>query len=66
MVGRAMAIDLAKKYEVTSADISLERLETLKHLNINILQADLADFSKIGEIVQPFDFVIGAVPGLWF
>jgi len=63
MVGRAMAIDVCKDYEVTSADISEENLARLKPFPIRTIQADLSDPSKIRELIADADLVIGAVPG---
>jgi len=63
MVGRAMAIDLAKDFEVTSADISNENLDRLKPFGINTVQADLMDKEKIKSLIADKDLVIGAVPG---
>jgi len=63
MVGRAMAVDLAKDFEVTSADISNENLDRLKPFDINTVQADLMDKEKIKSLIADKDLVIGAVPG---
>lgn len=63
MVGRAMAIDLCKDYEVTSADISEENLTRLSAHSIKTIKADLSDKNKINEIIADKDLVIGAVPG---
>ncbi|HYV90723.1 MAG TPA: saccharopine dehydrogenase C-terminal domain-containing protein [Chitinophagales bacterium] len=62
MVGRAMAIDLAKNHAVTSADLSKKNLELLPS-NIKKIEADLSDQNKIREIIDDADLVIGAVPG---
>jgi lysine 6-dehydrogenase len=65
MVGSAMAADLSKKYAVTIADLSIQRLEHLnqKHQNISILQVDVCDKAKLQSVLAPFDFVVCAVPG---
>lgn len=65
MVGRAMAIDLAAKYQVTSFDLSEKSLQTLAQKNntIQTVQADLRDYGNYNPMLQPFDFVICAVPG---
>ncbi len=62
MVGRAMAIDLAKKHEVTSADLSKKNLELLPS-NIRTLEADLSKQNEITRVIADADLVIGAVPG---
>ncbi len=65
MVGSAMAIDLAKNHQVTSADLNLRSLEKIKtkQPNISALQIDVTQTDKLHEIIQPFDLVICAVPG---
>ncbi len=63
MVGRAMAIDLAKKHEVTSADISETALQSLSDHKIKTFKADLSVANKIKELVKDFDLVVGSVPG---
>lgn len=63
MVGRAMAIDLAKKYDVTSCDFDQTKLDTLKGTGIKTIHADLSNYSGLKGLVEPFDLVIGAAPG---
>lgn len=63
LVGRAIAIDLAKKFEVTSVDINDEALQFLAKQNIGTVKGDLKDLKSLSTILQPFDLVIGAVPG---
>lgn len=63
LVGKTMAIDLAKSYEVTSVDISEAALAELKKAGVATQQADLSDSKSLKALVAPFDLVIGAVPG---
>lgn len=65
MVGSAMAVDLSKKYGVTLADLSIQRLEHLKnkHQAITILQLDVCDKTKLQSALENFDLVVCAVPG---
>jgi lysine 6-dehydrogenase len=63
LVGKAMAIDLAKDHEVTSVDINKEALQSLAEKNIKTVMADLSDYSKIKSLVADYDIVVGAVPG---
>ena len=63
LVGKAMAIDLAKNYDVTSADQNDEALALVKGHGINGIKADLADPDMLKRIIAPFDLVVGAVPG---
>ena len=65
MVGRAMAIDLAAKYNVTSFDVSDHALQILtqKNKSIKTVNADLSNYSNYHSMLAGFDFVISAVPG---
>ena len=65
MVGRTMAIDLCKKYDVTSFDVSSQSLAILsaKESSIKTITADLADYSNYENLLADFDFVVLAVPG---
>ncbi len=65
MVGRAMAIDLAKNYSVTSFDISSAPLQALAEKNntVKCVKTDLSDFKNYNLLLKNFDFVISAVPG---
>jgi len=65
MVGRAMALDLANNYTVTSFDVNETTLLLLKDKNKNIItaQTDLSDYSNYNNLLKGFDFVISAVPG---
>ena len=65
MVGRTMAIDLAKKYSVVSFDLSEKSLQLLsqKDNSIQTIKTDLGDFNNYDSLLAPFDLVISAVPG---
>ena len=64
MVGRAMAIDLSKKFNVTSFDISEANLGMLaRHPSIKQQKADLLEFHAYQEWFSGFDIVVNAVPG---
>lgn len=65
MVGRAIALDLAIKYDVTSFDVSDNNLSILKSRNnaIETKRADLQEFVSYNEWLSPFDLVVTAVPG---
>lgn len=65
MVGKAMALDLSRDYEVTCFDLSRENLEEVHARNpeIKIAANDLSDYSLYADFLQPFDLVITAVPG---
>ncbi len=65
MVGRAIALDLAKDYAVTSFDLTGINLEELKSRNaaIQTVAADLSQFAEYKNWFSPFDLVVTAVPG---
>jgi len=64
MVGKAMAIDLCKNYDVTSADISEESLNFLnKEYGISTIIFDVTQWNSLRNLVKNFDLVISAVPG---
>ena len=64
MVGRTIATDLSKKFEVTSFDISEANLTVLKeNANVQTSKANLADFSGYASLLNGFDLVVCAVPG---
>lgn len=65
MVGRAIALDLAKEYKVTSFDLSTSNLAALNERNpaIQTAAADLSQFDEYPDWLSPFDLVVTAVPG---
>ncbi len=65
MVGRAIALDLAKDHTVTTFDLDAENLNELKARNASIqtVGADLSQFSGYKDWFTPFDMVVTAVPG---
>ncbi|MEE4196148.1 MAG: saccharopine dehydrogenase C-terminal domain-containing protein [Bacteroidales bacterium] len=64
MVGKAMAIDLSKKYFVKSIDINPEALSFLSSkYSIETECFDVSDDQKLGRAIRDFDLVISAVPG---
>lgn len=65
MVGRVMAIDLAKSHSVTSIDINENNLLAAqkKENTIKTIKADLKDYASYKNLLSPFDLVITAVPG---
>jgi saccharopine dehydrogenase-like NADP-dependent oxidoreductase len=65
MVGRAIAIDLAKNHTVFSFDLDGANLEMLKNENaaIETVAADLSKFNEYKNWLGEFDIVVTAVPG---
>lgn len=65
MVGRAIALDLAKDHDVTAFDLNASNLELLNQRNADVktATADLSDHSLYKDILGLFDLVVTAVPG---
>jgi lysine 6-dehydrogenase len=63
LVGKAMAIDLASNFEVTSLDFNPEALMELEKSGIRTMKADFANLDQLASLIKPFDLVVGAVPG---
>jgi lysine 6-dehydrogenase len=65
MVGSAMALDMATKYNVTSADLNSKSLEKITEKNnlIQIQQLNVTSKTDLIKALQPFDLIISAVPG---
>jgi saccharopine dehydrogenase-like NADP-dependent oxidoreductase len=64
MVGRAMAIDLSKKYPVVIVDRDQTSLNKLANIpNLSVKKADLSDAEALTACIQEADIVVGAVPG---
>jgi len=65
MVGRAIALDLAKEYKVSAFDLNKENLLLLKDQNATIetAAADLSNYGLYKELLDPFDLIVTAVPG---
>ncbi len=63
LVGKAMAIDLAKTCDVTSVDINEESLSEVRTFDIATQKVDFSDLHALRAIIKSFDLVVGAVPG---
>ena len=65
MVGRAIALDLASTFTITSFDLNEKNLQLLKDRNSSIQtqQADLKKYHQYQNWLTPFDIVVTAVPG---
>ena len=65
MVGKAIALDLAKDHDVTCFDLNKENLEEVQQRNpdIKIAANDLTDYRQYKDFLATFDLIITAVPG---
>ena len=63
LVGKAMAVDLAANFEVTSVDFNAEALKEVEKFGIKTLKADLSNLDQLASLIKSFDLIVGAVPG---
>ena len=63
LVGKAIAIDLSKSFEVTSLDISESSFKELQSYGINTRMLDVTNHQQLQSYISSFDLIIGAVPG---
>ncbi len=64
LVGKVIASDLCKSYDVTLADINLQSLELVaKQHSVRITTCDFSNKTELKNLLVPFDLVVGAVPG---
>ena len=64
LVGKAMAVDVNKKYQAVAVDIDQDALKELEtDYGIETIQADIADVETLNKIIADCDIVIGSVPG---
>ena len=64
MVGSTIAIDLSKKFEVTSFDINETNFSSLRqYASVSCTKADLSLYSDYTKLLAGFDFIVSAVPG---
>jgi len=63
LVGKAMAIDLAKQFDVTSVDFNEEALKAVSQHGVKTSKLDFSNPELLTAAIQPFDLVVGAVPG---
>ncbi|MBV6460593.1 MAG: Lysine 6-dehydrogenase [Flavobacteriales bacterium] len=64
LIGRTIAIDLHKRFDVTCADIHFPSLNELseKH-NIKTTQSNFSDKETLKKLITPYELVVCAVPG---
>src|SRR5687768_10665138 len=69
MVGRTIAIDLAKEFNVTSFDISNKNLSiisakaAISGREVLVKEFDLQNYESYPGILNEYDLIISAVPG---
>jgi lysine 6-dehydrogenase len=63
LVGRTIALELSKDYQVTAVDTNSVRLKELNDRKIKTLKADLSSDSGIKKVIRNYDLVICALPG---
>ena len=64
LIGKAIAIDLCKDYEVTAIDLDANRLNEVKKGHpVKTVQTDFSLSENVQSAINDFDLVICAVPG---
>jgi len=63
MVGKAIAFDLSKNFDVTSADINKDALDEVAQYGVKTINADLSDCNTVKALVKEFDIIVSCVPG---
>lgn len=63
LVGKAMALDLANDFDVTSADFNETALQSLEGKGVKTTQLDFSNVEALKKVISSFDLVVGAVPG---
>jgi saccharopine dehydrogenase-like NADP-dependent oxidoreductase len=63
-VGKAIAADLSQEFEVTSADMNKDALESLStRYQVKTRVTDLGSAQAVGDAIRDADLVVSAVPG---
>ena len=63
LVGKAMALDLAKDFDLTSVDINDQALASLSASGVKTQKLDFSNLDILKSTITDFDLVVGAVPG---
>lgn len=63
LVGRAIALDLARDHEVTATDINPEALSPLARLGLPTKSTDFTNSTDLQKTIDGSDIVVSAVPG---
>jgi saccharopine dehydrogenase-like NADP-dependent oxidoreductase len=63
LVGKAMAIDFSKYFDVTAIDMNESALSELNSKGIKTHKADISNRTILTSLIRQVDLVVGAVPG---
>lgn len=63
LVGKTIALDLARDFQVTSADIRESAFAELQSAGVATHQLDFSDADALTSFVRDYDLIVGAVPG---
>lgn len=63
LVGKTIAIDLSKNFDVTAVDISADALSSLSSQGVDTRKLDITNRTELIPFLSSFDLVVGAVPG---
>lgn len=63
LVGKAIAQDLSKSFDVTSVDINTDALREIARYSVKTIQLDFSNQDELKKTIASADLVVGAVPG---
>jgi len=65
LVGKPIALDLANElnFEVAVADVNNKQLAGMGDEGVQTIQVDLQNKTELIKLIEPYDFVVNAVPG---
>ncbi len=65
LVGKPIALDLANElnFEVAVADVNNKQLAGMGDEGVQTIQVDLQNKTELDKLIEPYDFVVNAVPG---
>lgn len=63
LIGKTIAKELAKDFDILAVDIDNEKLKKLELSNIKTIKANLSSNEEIKKVIYDSDLVIGALPG---
>lgn len=63
LIGKPIAVDLAKDFDTGLIDLDISKLKELEKQNIQLIQADIGNAETLKALLKDVDFVVNAVPG---
>lgn len=63
LVGKAIAVDIAKNHKVSAVDKNADNLLKLHKYDISTFTADFENITDFEKLLREFDLIVGALPG---